>query len=50
VERIYKTMTRVIAISKEQHIATARAADIVAEQRIAMIRQVKSLSIESLHV
>jgi leucine dehydrogenase len=50
VSRIYKTMSRVIAIAKEQQIATARAADIVAEQRIAMIRQVKSLSVGSPYV
>jgi leucine dehydrogenase len=44
VKHIYKTMSNVIAIAKERHISTARAADIVAEQRIAMIRQVKNLS------
>jgi hypothetical protein len=40
---IHKTMGSVIAISKEQHIPTYRAADVLAEQRIAAIRQVKSL-------
>lgn len=44
VKHIYNTMNNVIAIANEQHISTARAADIVAEQRIAMIRQVNSLS------
>ena len=44
VSHIYKTMGSVIAISKEQHIPTYRAADVLAEQRIAAIRQVKSLA------
>lgn len=43
VSHIYRTMGNVIAISKEQHIPTYRAADVLAEQRIATIRQVKSL-------
>jgi hypothetical protein len=37
-------MGNVIAISKEQGIPTYRAADVLAEQRIATIRQVKSLA------
>jgi leucine dehydrogenase len=45
VSHIYKTMTNVIAISKEQNIPTYRAAAALAEQRIAMIRQVKSLAV-----
>ena len=45
VSHIYKTMANVIAISKEQNIATYRAASVLAEQRIAMIRQVKSLAV-----
>ncbi len=45
VSHIYKTMGNVIAISKEQNIPTYRAADVLAEQRIAMIRQVKSLAV-----
>jgi len=44
VSHIYRTMGNVIAISKEQHIPTYRAADVLAEQRIATIRQVKSLA------
>lgn len=43
VSRIYKTLGNVIAIAKEQHIATYRAADVLAEQHIAMMRQVKTL-------
>jgi len=45
VSHIYKTMGNVIAISKEQNIPTYRAAAVLAEQRIAMIRQVKSLAV-----
>jgi len=45
VSHIYKTMANVIAISKEQNIPTYRAASVLAEQRIAMIRQVKSLAV-----
>jgi leucine dehydrogenase len=44
VSHIYRTMSNVIAISKEQGIPTYRAADVLAEQRIATIRQVKSLA------
>ena len=44
VSHIYRTMGNVIAISKEQHIPTYRAADVLAEQRIATIRQIKSLT------
>ena len=44
VSRIYKTMGNIIAIAMEQHIPTYRAADVVAEQHIAMMRQVKTLS------
>lgn len=43
VSRIYKTLGSVIAIAKEQHIATNRAADVLAEQHIAMMRQVKTI-------
>ena len=42
---IHKTMANVMAISKEQNIPTYRAASVLAEQRIAMIRQVKSLAV-----
>jgi leucine dehydrogenase len=45
VARIYETMERVIAIAREQHVPTYRAADLLAEQHIAMIRQVKTLAI-----
>jgi leucine dehydrogenase len=45
VSHIYKTTGNVIAIAKEQNIPTYRAADVLAEQRIAMIRQVKSLAV-----
>src|SRR5712692_5598649 len=45
VSHIYKTMGNVIAISKEQNIPTYRAADVLAEQRIRMVRQVKSLAL-----
>ena len=44
VSHIYRTMGNVIAISKEQGIPTYRAADVLAEQRIATVRQVKSLA------
>ncbi len=44
VSRLYEAMENVMAISKEQHIATYRAADMLAEQRIASIRQAKSLA------
>jgi leucine dehydrogenase len=44
VSRLYDAMENVIAISKEQNIPTYRAADVLAEQRIAAIRHVKSLA------
>ena len=44
VSRIYKTMSTIIAIALEQHIPTYRAADVVAEQHLAMMRQVQSLT------
>ncbi len=44
VSRLYDAMENIIAISKEQNIPTYRAADVLAEQRIAAIRQVKSLA------
>jgi len=37
-------MENIIAISKEQRIPTYRAADVLAEQRIASIRHLKSLA------
>ena len=45
VSQLYDAMEGVIAISKEQKIPTHRAADVMAEQRIASIRQAKSLAI-----
>jgi leucine dehydrogenase len=44
VSRIYETMEKVIALAREQRVPTYRAADMLAEQRIAMARQVKSLA------
>jgi leucine dehydrogenase len=43
VSRIFTTVENIFAIAKEQHIPTYLAADVLAEDRIAMIRQVKSL-------
>ena len=42
---IYDAMQNVIAISKERGIPTHRAADILAEQRIASVGQAKRLAI-----
>ncbi len=44
VSHLYDAMESVIAISKDQKIPTYHAADVLAEQRIASIRQVKSLA------
>lgn len=44
VSRLFDAMENIIAISKAQNIPTYRAADVLAEQRIAAIRQVKSLA------
>jgi leucine dehydrogenase len=38
VARIYETTTEVIDLAREQHISTARAADLLAERRIAEAR------------
>ena len=43
VAHIYRTMGNVIALAKEQNIPTYRAADTLVEQRIALVRKVKSL-------
>jgi leucine dehydrogenase len=43
VAHIYDTLERVFALAKEQEIATYRAADRVAEQRIASVRQAKTV-------
>jgi len=45
VSHLYDAMENVIAISKEQHIPTYRAADVLAEQRIAAVGQAKRLAI-----
>jgi leucine dehydrogenase len=44
VSRLYNSMENIIAISKEQNIPTYQAADVLAEQRIASIRQLKNLA------
>ena len=44
VSHLYDAMENINAISKAQNIPTYRAADVLAEQRIASIRQVKSLA------
>ena len=44
VSRLYNSMEKIIAISKEQNIPTYLAADVLAEQRIATFRQLKSLA------
>lgn len=44
VARLYNAMQHVIAISKEQGIPTYRAADVLAEQRIAEVGQAKRLA------
>jgi len=44
VAQIYRTMGNVIAISQAQNIPTYRAADVLAEQRIASVRQAKSIA------
>ncbi len=42
-ERIYEITERVIQVSKTQEIPTARAADILAESRLASVRAVKKI-------
>ena len=42
-ERIYEFMTRVIEISKEEEIPTAKAADRMAEQRLNSVAAVKNI-------
>ncbi|HXZ04004.1 MAG TPA: Glu/Leu/Phe/Val dehydrogenase dimerization domain-containing protein [Ktedonobacteraceae bacterium] len=44
VSRLYSSMENIIAISKEHNIPTYQAADVLAEQRIATFRQLKSLA------
>ena len=43
-ERIYDIMGRVIAVSKREEIPTAMAADHLAEERIASVRQVRKVN------
>jgi len=43
VSRIYETMEKLLGICKDQKIPTYKAADILAEQRIASMRHAKSL-------
>jgi leucine dehydrogenase len=43
VERIYHTTEQVLALAQEQSIPTYRAADLLAERRIASVRQVRTL-------
>ncbi len=43
VSRIYSAVENIFAIAREQHIPTYLAADVMAEDRIASIRQVKTL-------
>ncbi len=42
-ERIYETVGRVIGISRDEEISTARAADQLAAQRLASVRAVRKL-------
>ena len=43
-ERIYEIMGRVIAVSKGEEITTAKAADHLAEERIASVRKVREIN------
>jgi len=42
-ERIYELMGRVIRVSVQEEISTARAADRIAEERLASVRAIKTL-------
>jgi leucine dehydrogenase len=44
VQRIYETMTALIRMTKEEKISTAKAADVLAERRIAQVRHAKMLA------
>ena len=44
VDGIYKSIEQVIAISKRDHIPTYKAAEVLAEERIAVMRQVKKIA------
>ena len=41
-ERIYELMGRVIQVSKQEEISTARAADRIAEERLASVQAIKT--------
>ena len=43
IERIYELMGRVIQVSKKEEISTARAADRIAEERLASVQAIKTL-------
>jgi leucine dehydrogenase len=45
VTQIYQTTHRVLALAKEQRIPTYQAADLVAEQRLSMMRQMKQVAV-----
>jgi leucine dehydrogenase len=47
VVRIYETMEKVIALSRERQIPTYRAADVLAEQRIATMQQVGRITVRN---
>ena len=42
-ERIYELMGRVIRVSRQEEISTARAADRIAEARLASVRAIRTL-------
>ncbi len=42
-ERIYELMGRVIQVSTQEEISTVRAADRIAEDRLASVRSIKTL-------
>ena len=42
-ERIYEIMSRVIQVSKKEEISIAKAADRIAEQRLASVRAIKTI-------
>ncbi len=47
---IHETVEKVLALAKAQGVPAYRAADLLAEQRITMARQVKSLATIGVHV
>ena len=42
-ERIYEIMSRIAGLSKEEEVSTAKAADRLAEQRLASVRAIKTI-------